>query len=145
MLLLARLVQLALGAYLSTNFEIAAVGRFQETLDEDDNATRPFVSVAMFTINIPAISVIQSMNALWGLARSYSNGIMSDLSTGDSNYFQASIYAGWFLQIILQGAVQIEIGLQGAVPAAAGLVGVYFGLNVMPAFLDYKSRTVPLD
>jgi hypothetical protein len=148
MLLLAGLVQLALGAYLLSNFEISTGGRFQETILGDDGiATRPFVSVAMFTINIPAISVIvgviQSMNALWGLRRSYSYGMKSDLNGSHWNCFQASIYAGWFLQIILQGVVQI--GLQGAVPAAAGLVGVSFGLNVMPAFLDYKSRTVPLD
>jgi hypothetical protein len=147
MLLLAGLVQLALGAYLSIHFETGKGGRFLYSGGEDN--ARPYVGVAMFIINIPAMAIfvggIQCMNAIWGLERSCSNRVKksNDLSVRDDWIYQASIYAGWFLQIILQ--VVVQIGLQGPVPAAAAIVGVTFGLNVMPAFLDYKGRTAPLE
>jgi hypothetical protein len=147
LLLIAGLVQLALGAYLSIHFETGKGGRFTYSGAEDN--ARPYVGVAMFIINIPAIAVfvggIQCMNALWGMQRSCSNRISKsdDLSPRGDWAYQACIYAGWFLQVILQAVVQI--GLQGPVPAAAAIVGVTFALNLMPAFLDYKSRTAPFE
>ena len=131
MLLLAGTVQLLLGAYLLGNFQTGSGGRFVSQTE----GTNPFVGVAMFTVNIPAISVfvgfVQITNALFGLARS--RGLLGGAERNGVHWFQASIYAGWFLQILLQGVVQI--GINGAIPAAAGLVGVSFGLNLMPACL----------
>lgn len=129
-LTLGGFVQLMLGAYLSANFSAT-------TLDEGR------IRAAMLIVNYPLVSVvigaIQVIHGLWGFARSmgFHNG-------PEDNLYQMSMAVQWVLVVCLQIVMQISYlpgGMMAA--AAAGVTGVTFGLNMMPAFLDLKMRTTP--
>jgi len=127
---LAGLSQLMLGSFIQRNFGSGALP-----------AT---IGVAMYRVNFPAISitvgVIQVLNSLWGFARSYGVGVRGEK---DINY-QISMFAGWFLQVVLQAIVQVSYSPGGELaPASTTITAMSVGLNMMPAYLDYKSRTVP--
>jgi len=133
MLFVAGLAQLLLGAYIIHNFgggelEMGAI------------------AVAMFVVNFPAISVfvgsVQICNAIWGLARFLNLGGLGECKT--SYAYQISIFIGWILQFALQVLTQVGYLPNGdGTDALALITALSFGLNLMPAYLDYKARTVP--
>jgi hypothetical protein len=98
-----------------------------------------------YVVSFPAINCtvgsIQILNALWGFARSCGIGVFG----GDYDYmYQLSMYMSWFLQIVLQVVVQVGyVPGSGKAPAAATIAAMTIGLNMMPAYLDFKMRTVP--
>lgn len=132
LLFVAGFSQLFLGCYLLARF-----GR--------DLQSGP-VAVAMYVVRYPSISVlvglVQVLNALWGLARARGFLVPGESWSRDVSY-QASIGLGWFLQLVLQVIVQpasLPPQFAAAAPAVAALS---LGLNLMPAFLDYKARNLP--
>lgn len=57
--------------------------------------------------------------------------------------YQASMFVAWLLQLLLQVIVQIRILPGGTLASAVVQVtAVTFGLNLMPAYLDYKARSM---
>jgi hypothetical protein len=142
MLFLAGLSQLMLGAFLASNF-----GEGGGALEHGA------IAVKMYVVNFPAISMlvglVQMCNAVWGFARSRGmliGGGCSSSSDSDSDIslFQVSMFVGWFLQVTLQIITQVSysVGMTHA-PAAPTFFCLSFGLNLMPAFLDFKMRNTP--
>lgn len=131
MLFIAGGSQLLLGAFI--------MSQFNSGLLEDGR-----IGAAFYQINFPAIAVVvgivQVCNAMWGMARGVDVGIISP----DDTWFQKSILLGWFVQFTLQIMVQLgyPMGdeLAGVVPQ---LTAMSMGLNLMPAYLDWKARTTP--
>lgn len=64
----------------------------------------------------------------------------------DGGAFKLSIWMGWLVQLVLQIIVQPSI-LPGADGAAAPptLTAFAFGMNFMPAYLDYKANSLPAE
>ena len=62
----------------------------------------------------------------------------------DSGLFVCMIWAGWFIQLVVQIIVQPSI-LPGAAAARAPptLTAFSFGMNFMPAYLDSKAKSLP--
>jgi hypothetical protein len=135
LLLLAGLSQLLLGSFLASNF---GGGGLLE---------KGTIAVNMYIVNFPAISIlvglVQVLNAIWGFARSRGMLVGGSFS-GDISVYQVSMFVGWFLQVTLQIITQISYPAGGAfAPAAPTIFCLSFGLNLMPAFLDYKMRNTP--
>jgi len=132
-LFVAGLSQCLLGFYV--------LGRYGNELTEGP------VSVAFYIVNVPGISIfvglVQIINAVWGFLRSRQMMIMTS-NVKDDDSFQVSMALGWFLQLVLQVIVQ-PASLPGGVAAlnAPTVAAFALGQNVMPAFLDYKARTMP--
>jgi|UniRef100_A0A8J9SJ44 hypothetical protein len=130
-LFMAGLSQLMLGSFIMANYGGGVL-------------EKGTIGVAMYVVNFPAISIflglIQIFNAVWGLARSYGVGIFG---TNDQS-FQMSMFVGWFLQLVLQVLVQVGyVPGDGLAVAAPSITALSLGLNLMPAYLDYKARTLP--
>lgn len=131
MLVIAGASQFALGAYLTMQYDGGAL-------------TNGPIGGAMYLVNFPIISIVvgfvQIMNGLWGLARSV--GFLFFFE--DDYSYQGSIAFGWILQLSLQIFSQVGY-LPGDMAAAAPAViaTLSFGLNLMPAYLDYKARDTP--
>jgi hypothetical protein len=129
---LAGLSQLLLGVYLINMF---GGGRMDKG---------PVV-VAVYAVNFPAICVFigscQLYNSIWGIGRA----TMRRSAQSDSDpSFQVSMYAGWFWQLVLQSIVQVGyVPGAGAAQATTIIACLSFGLNLMPAYLDRKMRSVP--
>jgi len=124
------LSQLLLGAYTLSRFG-------------NDLTGGPAV-VSFYVVAYPAIAVVvglvQILNAVWGVARSFGWFV-----SANDNYhsFQLSMAFAWLLQTVLQAVVQLA-PLPAAFAAVASPIAAFaFGLNLMPAFLDYKARSVP--
>jgi hypothetical protein len=104
----------------------------------------PSVGVAMYRVYFPEISVavgiVQLVVGYVGIAR-YLNYLPAG-PTDDE--MQAAAFLGWFLQLVLQYIVPISYG-SGDENAAAlpSLALLSLGLNLLPAYLDYKMRTAP--
>jgi hypothetical protein len=136
MLFLAGLSQLMLGSFVASNF-----GGGSSALEHGA------IAVKMYVVNFPAISIlvglVQILNAIWGYARSH--GMLTGGSfSGDISLFQVSMFVGWFLQVTLQIITQVSYSAGGAfAPAAPTIFCLSFGLNLMPAFLDFKMRNTP--
>jgi hypothetical protein len=129
MLWIAGFSQLLLGAYVQSKF-----GDF-------DLKVGP-IGVAVYVVTIPALNmivgVVQMLNATWGLARSMLG--VGYFGENDMSY-QISIFMGWFIQFLFQVVVSPGI-VPGATlaDAPAAIACISFGLNVMPAFLDFQAR-----
>lgn len=126
------LVQFLLGCWCSARFEVntAEIGP---------------VAVAFLIVSFPGISVyvglLQLMNGVWGIARSMGIGLMENTSIP---VFQLSIAFQWLSVIVLQNLVQIAYLPGGNAAAVVPFLACFsLGLNLMPAFLDHKSNTVP--
>jgi hypothetical protein len=133
MLFLAGLSQLMLGSFLASNF--GGGGALEHGA----------IAVKLYVVNFPAISIlvglVQLFNAVWGFARS--RGFLTGGSS-DISFFQVSIFVGWFLQVTLQIITQVSYSVGPTfAPAAPTIFCLSFGLNLMPAFLDYKMRNTP--
>lgn len=129
MLFIAGLAQLMLGSYCIKN-----LGGGKYTLP---------VKTAMLIVTYPGIAVfiglIQILNAIWGVARAFG------LHRGQKDiWFQISLLLQMFFVSILQDVTEISYppGKKLAV-AAPTFAAISFGINVMPAFLDHKMRTLP--
>lgn len=130
-LLLAGFAQLSLGSYVMFEFGTGDLTK----------ASGP-IGVAMLTVTFPemniVVGILQVYNAVWGILRG------GNVVESNDNAFAASVFFGWLIQYILQVLTQIghlEGGTKGS--AAAGVTAVMIGLNLMPAFLDYKVRSIP--
>jgi hypothetical protein len=132
MLFLAGLSQLLLGSFLASRFggggelEFGAIG------------------VAVYIVNFPAISIlvglVQLLNAIWAFARA--RGFL--VGGPNDRSFQVSMFFGWFIQVTLQIITQVSYSKGGMfAPAAPTIFCLSFGLNLMPAFLDFKVRNTP--
>lgn len=104
----------------------------------------PAVGVAMYQIYFPEISVAigstQIVVGYIGIAR-----YLNYLPIGATDHeMQFASFLGWFLQLVLQYIAQISYG-DGDENAAAlpSLAMLSLGMNLMPAYLDYKMRTTP--
>jgi hypothetical protein len=133
MLMVAGTSQFVLGSFVNSKFGGGSL----------DKGT---IGVAVYVVNFPGMNIfvglLQMINAVWGLARSYDIGVFG---TNDVS-FQASMFLGFFVQLLLQVIVQIGYVPGDTLSAAAPKVfGLMVGLNLMPAYLDYKARTVPDD
>lgn len=95
-----------------------------------------YIQVAFYVVRNPWFALIvgfgQMLNGIWGLARSKR---LWDTRKGN---FQIAIGLGWLLQLALQ-----VLGQPSTVPGSAGLApttaALSFGLNLMPAYLDWKA------
>jgi hypothetical protein len=133
MLWIAGLSQLIIGAYIQSKFA-----------KDYDLQTGP-IGVAVYVVTIPSLNIIvgliQMFNATWGLSRAlFKIGYFGE---NDMSY-QISVYIGWFLQFLFQVIVSpgiVPMGMLADAPAA--IASISFGLNIMPAFLDYQARTTP--
>lgn len=130
MLFVAGFSQLLLGAFIISKF--------------GNDLSMGGIGVSVYPISFPGIAVfvglLQIINACWGIARS-----MGIATFGDRDVtYQSSMALGWLLQFVLQILVQVSypMGDMGA-GAAPQITAMSVGLNLMPAFLDWKSRTVP--
>jgi hypothetical protein len=133
MLWIAGFSQFFLGSYVQAKF-----GDF-------DLQTGP-IGVAVYVVSIPALNIVvgllQMFNATWGLARSVF-GIGFLFGEDDMSY-QISVFLSWFVQFLFQVVISIGIVPGGALAAApAAIATISFGLNIMPAYLDFKARSVP--
>jgi hypothetical protein len=129
MLWIAGLSQLILGSYIQSRF------------GDYDLKMGP-IGVAVYPVTIPALNItvgiIQMLNASWGLARSMFR--VGYFGENDMSY-QISIFVGWFIQFLFQVVVSPGIAPGGALAdAPAAIACISFGLNVMPAFLDFQAR-----
>mmetsp|Transcript_56978 Transcript_56978/g.138810 ORF Transcript_56978/g.138810 Transcript_56978/m.138810 type:complete len:408 (+) Transcript_56978:176-1399(+) len=103
-----------------------------------------FYKVAMLIVTYPVLSIVvgcvQMFNGLWGMLRKL--GIL--VPKEDSGLFVCMIWAGWFIQLVIQIIVQPSI-LPGAAAARAPptLTAFSFGMNFMPAYLDSKAKSLP--
>ena len=62
----------------------------------------------------------------------------------EGGIFATSIWAGWFLQLVLQIVVQPSyLADLGATRAPPELAAFAFGMNFMPAYLDSKGQELP--
>lgn len=129
-LALAGLVQAILGGYSAVQFESGSL-------------THGPVRAALLVVSYPIISIlvglIQFFNGSWALARSRGFHLgPTDCSFQISSLFQ------WVLVLSLQIVAQIGY-LEGGTMAAAAptIAAMSLGLNLMPAFLDHKMRTLP--
>ena len=132
MLWIAGLSQLILGSYVQSKF------------GDYDLKVGP-IGVAVYVVTIPALNIIvglvQMLNATWGLARSMFR--VGYFGENDMSY-QVSIFVGWFIQFLFQVMISPGIvpgGMFADAPAAIACIS--FGLNIMPAFLDFQARAKP--
>ncbi|CAB9496059.1 expressed unknown protein [Seminavis robusta] len=129
---LAGIAQLLLGTYCSVKFSA-------RTLSEGP------VHVAFLFVTYPVISIlvgtVQFLNGLWGFARSYGYHLgANDVS------FCMSLAMQWVLVLSLQIVAQIGYLPGGEAAAAAPTVAAFsLGLNLMPAYLDQKMRSLPAE
>jgi len=130
-LTVAGLVQFLLGCLCLARFDV--------------NAENGPVGVAFFVVSFPAIAVfvglLQILNGLWGLARSFGFGLLADTPMP---VYQLSLAFQWLTVLVLQDIVQIAY-LPGAdkAPVTPFLACFSLGLTLMPAYLDHKANTMP--
>ena len=130
MLALGGLVQLMLGAYCRVRFGLSV-------LEEGP------VRAAMLTVTYPTIAIaigfVQVLNGVWGVARS-----VGYHQASNDYIFQISLAVQWLVVLTVQCVTQIAYLPGGMLAAAApAFAAVSLGMNLMPAFLDHKMRTLP--
>jgi hypothetical protein len=131
-LAVAGFMQFLLGCYLES--------RFNTNTAEND-----VIAVSVFVVSFPEISIyvglLQMINGVWGVARSFDMCMMKDM---DMQVFQYSMGFQWLNVLILQIVVQVSY-LTGDLKAnlAPILAALSLGLNLMPAYLDHKMNTMP--
>ena len=101
------------------------------------------VDVAMFRVNFPEISIfvglVQILVSIYGVMRMY--GIRND---PEDHTFQAAVLFQWVMLVSLSIITQIAYSPEGQAAAKSPSVTMLtLGSNVLPAYLDFKMRTVP--
>ncbi|KAL3936512.1 MAG: hypothetical protein SGBAC_008182 [Bacillariaceae sp.] len=131
-LALAGLSQLLLGAYILFGF---GSGPLQHA-----------ITVAMYTVYYPemtiAMGTLQMVIGYFGIARH-----LDIVPAGaDNHQFQAVILFQWISMLAVQYLTQISLSFEDDYPTGLPeMVLISVGLNVFPAFLDYKMRTTPFN
>jgi hypothetical protein len=124
-------VQLAVGAYAAAEFGFGPLKKGP-------------VSAAFIVVHYPIVTllvgVIQLLHGLWGIARSF-----GEHSGPSDNIYQLSMAGQWIVVLVFQIIMQIAYFPSDGKPVqmAAFIAAMSFGINMMPAFLDYKMRSVP--
>ena len=131
MLTIGGFAQLAVGAYCASEFGMGP-------LDQGP------ISTAFIVIHYPIIAVlvgaVQVMHGIWGIAR----GGFGWHGGPSDNIYPMSIAGQWILVLVFQDIMQVAYSDVGVItPLAAVIAGISFGLNLMPAYLDLKMRSVP--
>lgn len=131
-LAIAGLVQFLLGCWCAARFDM-------------DTATIGPVGVAFLIVSFPWISIYvgltQMLNGVWGVARSMGMCLMTDV---EFPIYQLSLVLQWLEVIVLQVLVQIAyLEADAAAVVVPFLACFSLGLNLMPAYLDHKTNTVP--
>jgi hypothetical protein len=137
-LALAGFTQLLLGSYIQKNF-----------VEDGGKLEYGPIGVAVYVVIFPAmnivVGIIQLMMGMWGMLRAHGLSMFM-LGSEDEGckYFQWAMFFSWFLQFALQVLTQIGY-LPGTTlsQAAPQVFCLSFGLNLMPAYLDYKMRSLP--
>jgi hypothetical protein len=129
-LFLAGLSQFLLGVYTIRNFGEGPL--------EDGP-----VGVAMYTVFFPEIAIfcglLQLLVSIFGFVRS-----MGVANGPDNHSYQAIALLSWICTVSLQILTQVAYAPGGAMAAAApSRTMLTLGVNVLPAFLDFKMRTTP--
>lgn len=132
-LLLGGVSQLVVGIHLERTYELNG-----GPLPND-----AFVKVAMYVVTYPSIAIAvgctQILNGFWGILRQC--GV---LQAADGGAFVTSIWVGWLIQLCLQIVVQPSVLPGGTAAAVPPTVTAFaFGMNFMPAYLDYKANSLP--
>jgi hypothetical protein len=104
------------------------------------------IRVAMFVVHFPyvtiVVGIVQFLNGFWGFARSF--GLF--VGGPQDHTYQYSLAFQWVMVLTMQDLVQISLLPEGMLASAAPtLAALSFGINFMPAFLDYKMRNTPLE
>lgn len=131
-LVIAGMSQLLLGGYVLYEF--------------GNGPLSPPMGVAMYKVHYPEITVaigsLQMLVGYYGVARYLA---FSRIAGPSNNQFQILLAFQWIAMLLLQYIVQIgygyDTGNENAAIASYSLLSV--ALNVLPAFLDFKMRTVP--
>ena len=126
---LAGASQLALGAYCQARFGSLSSG--------------PIV-VGFYVVSYPSLTIIAGITQLvvgsWSFARTF--GLL--LLPGREYYFSCAVGFGWLVQLFFQIIPQIGATSGADLAGVAAFVTSFgFGLNLMPAYLDHKSRNTP--
>eukprot|EP00980_Cylindrotheca_fusiformis_P001395 scaffold345_cov134-Cylindrotheca_fusiformis.AAC.6 len=129
-IIVAGISQLLLGAYFVFEF--------------GGGPLSPAINVAMYTCYYPEINIavgsLQMFIGYYGIAR-YLGFVPI---TPHNHHFQIAILLQWICMLALQYIVQISLSTEDGPPAhLSAMVLLSVGLNVLPAFLDYKMRTTP--
>lgn len=103
------------------------------------------VRVAQYTVYFPVISMVvglvQICCGIWGFARM---ALMVGVYGAKDHSFQTVMYFAWIAQVTLQVLVQVGYAPGPTFSGAAPTVTAFtVGLNLMPAYLDYKARNAP--
>ena len=103
-------------------------------------------AVAMYTVYYPemtiAMGTLQMVIGYFGIARHLD---IVPASAGN-HHFQAAILLQWTLMLAVQFLTQISLSFEDECPRGLPeMVLLSVGLNVLPAFLDYKMRTTPFN
>ena len=132
-LFLAGISQFLLGVYIITKF---SAGPLSE---------KGAIGVAMYFVSFPEISIavgfLQMVVATYGMTRSYLH-----IANGPDNHsFQFAALLLWICVVSMQILTQFAYAPGGVAAAGAPSVTMLtLGLHVLPAYLDYKMRTVPV-
>ena len=79
------------------------------------------------------VGIVQILNGIWGLARSFHFGMCSASDIG----FEASVFAGWIIQFTLQILTPIGYLPEGEQSAdVSGFTAFSVGLSLIPLYLD---------
>ena len=102
------------------------------------------IAVAMYFVSFPEISVavglLQMIVATYGMARAY----LHFADGPDNHSFQFAALILWICVVSMQILTQFAYAPGGMAAAGAPSVTMLtLGLHVLPAYLDYKMRTVP--
>jgi len=127
-LTIAGLVQFLLGCVCKARFDVT-------------DKSQP-VMVAFLMVTFPEISIfvglLQLLNGLWGVARSFGVGV------GKTVNFQISLAFQWIAVLVLQDLVQVSrLPGDAGIPLTPFLAVFSLGLTLMPAYLDHKANTLP--
>ena len=130
-LFLVALAQLMLGSYIKRNF------------GDGPLLENGAIGVAMFMVNFPEISIfcgtVQLCLSCFGVAR-----IFGVLNGPTNNTYQIVALFSWICTVSMQNLSQIAYAPGGmAAPMAPSVTMLTLGLNVFPAYLDYKMRNTP--
>jgi hypothetical protein len=129
---LAGCSQLLLGSYVQARF--------------GGGPLSPPVGVAMYIVHFPEINIfvgiIQLLTGIFGVFRRYGK-----FNCGkDDHRYQIALFFTWMCMLSMQIITQVAFAPGGAIaPAAPTIACLSVGLCSLPAFLDYKMRTLPED
>jgi hypothetical protein len=127
--------QLLLGSYIQKNFA-----------DDSGKLEHGPICVPLYEVSCPAMNIImgllQTMFGAWGVNSSLQASVFMDYPF--DKIFRIAMFGFWILQLVLQFITQIGV-VAGTLYSctAPTFFCLAVGLNLMPAYLDYKMRSLP--